>query len=95
MCEFNKIGNFDWIVGYEQLKPYISCAVERMKEINHGELIRILMVGCGTSTLSEKIVKDFDNCVVISVDNDEGILHCCIDTCLWCIHRHSSYISYL
>lgn len=52
----DKVGFFDWIVGYDDVEEYILESLSyaaNSKSISSGAL-KILVVGCGTSTLSAR-----------------------------------------
>ena len=61
----SKVGNFEWIISYDQLKPYIK------RVLNESLSNSILVIGCGTSELSEQLL-DTNIETILSVDNDEG-----------------------
>lgn len=68
-----KEGNFDWIFGYDQLKDYFEETVLQLSVPK--QLANVLVVGCGTSTLSQKLYCDSNFGRVVSIDYDSG----CID----------------
>ena len=66
LCDHSdKLGNFDWIVDYEQLRPYVQPEGPNPD----GRPRSALVIGCGTSKVSERLVGEgFD--LVVSIDND-------------------------
>jgi len=65
----DKFGNFDWIVNFDQLRPYVK--LEEPNGSHPLPLRKALVIGCGTSTVSERLLDaGFDT--VVSMDNDEG-----------------------
>lgn len=66
-----KVGHFDWIVSYDDIREYFSDHyITRFSENSS-----ILIVGCGTSTLGECLWEEFRCCKICSIDND----HECIN----------------
>ncbi len=57
-------GSFDWIVDFEDIRQFLT---PEFLGVDPGA--RLLVVGCGTSTLSERLHATFPN--VVSVDIDE------------------------
>ena len=57
-----KFGSFDWIVDYHQLKAYVNCGVGA----------RALVIGCGTSSVSQQLLGDGFS-LIVSIDNDKGM----------------------
>jgi len=73
-----KEGSFDWIASFDQLKPYLDDALHTVctrREISKkpGDL-RVLVLGCGTSTLSNCLFQHYDFLTVVSIDNDKGCI---------------------
>ena len=65
-----KIGNFDWIVEYEDMQPFFGPLYTKIIEPISSQ--NVLVIGCGTSQVSEKLsAAGFG--YVLSVDNDRGI----------------------
>ena len=62
------VGQFDWIVDFEYLRDYFG---ESYTGIRNYESSNILVVGCGTSTLSSDIATNLKAGSLLSVDNDE------------------------
>lgn len=57
--------NFEWFLGYEDLKEYLNDALEQ----NSKEIPRILEIGCGTSNLSLQIFNHLQGrCIIDCVD---------------------------
>jgi SAM-dependent methyltransferase len=67
-----KEGNFDWIISYEEVRSFF--APECLGFDLFQTPSRALVIGCGTSKMSEQISQDFQKCQVISVDNDEEVI---------------------
>lgn len=73
----DKFGNFDWIVNFDQLRPYVTkCEESEGSGATVTEILtprKALVIGCGTSTVSERLLDaGFD--VVVSMDNDAGCI---------------------
>ena len=68
-----KEGNFDWIISYESIRTYFAPECIGMDLLRAPS--KLLVIGCGTSTMSELIARDFEQCQVISVDNDADVIH--------------------
>jgi ubiquinone/menaquinone biosynthesis C-methylase UbiE len=66
---FNKCGSFEWIISsFEEINKYLH--VEYIG-INMNTIdTKVLVIGCGTSEISENIVKRYELCSVVSIDND-------------------------
>ncbi len=69
-----KEGTFEWIVRYEDIKKFFSEPYSKITG-NVSDL-KVLVIGCGTSTLSESLVSTSGFGEVVSIDNDlECIKH--------------------
>ena len=71
MAEFDCVGEFDWIVSFDYLKEFFYS-----KEINilNYEDQDILVIGCGTSTLSMSLIEILHVKSVVSLDNNESCI---------------------
>ena len=74
MSEFTEkvCGSFEWLCDFEYLKPLFQMLMcEKFKAAEH---VRVLEVGCGSSTLAIDLYNEFDSKIsVVSIDNDP---HC-------------------
>lgn len=78
-----KVGNFEWIVSYDHIKPFINDLYNSYTSNENDDIevfddrkLRVLEIGCGTSTISQKLVLESFIDEVISIDNDENcIMH--------------------
>jgi 2-polyprenyl-3-methyl-5-hydroxy-6-metoxy-1,4-benzoquinol methylase len=68
----HKEGTFEWVVDFQTIKSFLSPEFTGLS--GHIEEQRVLVVGCGTSTLSKDVV-DLNYAEVVSIDNDSA----CID----------------
>ena len=68
-----KVGTFEWVVEFSQIEKFVTPKFTGLGARAREEL-RVLVLGCGTSTLSKEVA-DSGYKEVVSVDNDEG----CID----------------
>jgi Methyltransferase domain len=67
-----KDGNFDWIVDPDMIRQYLSSQytnIDDAQRIN----AKVLVVGCGTSTLSASLA-DMGFGHIVSIDNDPGCI---------------------
>ena len=48
-----KVGNFEWILNYGDIEKYINESMEMLSESSESCSFKSLVVGCGTSKLSE------------------------------------------
>jgi hypothetical protein len=80
----DKFGNFDWIVNFDQLKPYVVQSDHSStvgSDVGPAPPRKALVIGCGTSRLSERLVDaGFD--LVVSMDNDAGLHHLFWQRCI-------------
>ena len=49
-----KIGNFEWILNFQDIEINIVESVNNLLSINDSEELKALVIGCGTSKLSER-----------------------------------------
>lgn len=75
--ENTKLGNFDWILSFEQLSKFLSRDYINFDHTKYSNC-QILVSGCGTSTLSYDLIQ-FGFNKVISIDNDIGCIKHCRD----------------
>jgi precorrin-6B methylase 2 len=68
-----KVGEFDWIISYNDIKQYLYSAGTGV-DLNSGSA-KLLMIGCGTSPMSECIARDYPSCAITSIDNDEEVIN--------------------
>jgi 2-polyprenyl-3-methyl-5-hydroxy-6-metoxy-1,4-benzoquinol methylase len=66
--EQQKIGSFDWILNYSDIKSYVNDEISRHFSILKDKL-NVLVIGCGTSSLSFDMASD-DFHHIASCDND-------------------------
>ena len=67
---FNKCGSFEWIISsFEEINKYLDVKYIGI-DMNTMIDTKLLVIGCGTSELSENIVKRYELCSVVSIDND-------------------------
>jgi SAM-dependent methyltransferase len=62
------VGQFDWIVDFNFMKQYFG---ESYTGVGDFSSAHVLVVGCGTSTLSHAISTELNAAMVLSIDNDE------------------------
>lgn len=73
-----KIGEFDWILNWVQMRTYLYDYVQMIDSDADKQVrsLRALVIGCGTSPLSNKIAELGCFSQVVSIDNDaECISH--------------------
>eukprot|EP01038_Epipyxis_sp_PR26KG_P006522 gene6522-8963_t len=63
-----KVGTFDWIIDYEEISHFLDTFYTNIKVPN--ELQKVLVVGCGTSTLSISLKNRSNYGEIVSIDND-------------------------
>lgn len=69
----SKIGQFDWIMEYDDLKDILFNELKEYLKIHSLDSIRVLDVGCGTSQLPVALLKSgFGE--VVAIDNDFGCI---------------------
>lgn len=60
MEEFGKAGVYDWLIDYEDLDAYLHKYLTSSRDASsdsaHLDALPVCVVGCGTSTLSERMV---------------------------------------
>lgn len=61
------VGQFDWIMNFDFMRQYFG---ESYTGICDFSSTHVLVVGCGTSTLSHAIATEFNPKKVLSIDND-------------------------
>lgn len=66
------VGEFDWIVDYNYLKEFFH---SKEIEINNYKVIDVLVIGCGTSTLSYSILESLEVNSIVSLDNDKNCIN--------------------
>lgn len=76
-----KEGFFEWIVSYEDIRKFLS---PMYTGIPSNTQLKILVIGCGTSTLSKQLYDEPNVVEVVSIDNDSE----CISHMISC---HSDY----
>lgn len=64
-----KVGNFDWIVEYEDMEPFFQPSYTHITEPKSSQ--KVVVIGCGTSLVSERLAASGFG-YVLSVDNDKG-----------------------
>lgn len=64
-----KIGTFDWVTAVDDIKHIFKPEITRV--INPADT-RVLIVGCGTSKLSEHLADIYGD--IVSVDNDADVI---------------------
>lgn len=86
--QLNKTGSFDWILQYEDIKKFLE-PEHTLIETAKSDL-KVLVVGCGTSKLSNSLVEESNFGEVVSIDNDPG----CIEHMKACYTnpRHKWYV---
>lgn len=71
----NKEGIFEWIVSYDTIKEYFDALyLPCLLNEQDNKKKTALVIGCGTSTLSESLAKDFQFDVT-AIDNDEDCVN--------------------
>jgi SAM-dependent methyltransferase len=65
------VGEFEWIVDFDYLRPFFHS--EEMN-INHYEDKDLLVIGCGTSSLSYSLLNELQVKSVVSLDNDQNCI---------------------
>jgi 2-polyprenyl-3-methyl-5-hydroxy-6-metoxy-1,4-benzoquinol methylase len=68
-----KDGQFDWILSYDDVKDYFHGAMTGVDIQNVAS--KVLVIGCGTSPMSECIARDNEKCEVVSIDNDVEVIN--------------------
>lgn len=70
-----KVGSFDWIATFSELRVVVPEGMAELESASRagGAEFRALVIGSGTSDLSEQ-VSGFFNCVVYSIDNDQSCI---------------------
>lgn len=72
---FNKCGSFEWIISsFEEINKYLDVKYIGI-DMNTMIDTKLLVIGCGTSELSENIVKRYELCSVVSIDNDRDCIN--------------------
>lgn len=71
MGEARVVGEFDWIVDYNYLQPFFQ---SEDLHISSYEDIEMLVIGCGTSSLSYALVHELKMKLIVSLDNDESCI---------------------
>jgi SAM-dependent methyltransferase len=66
-----KEGFFEWIVSYEDIREFLG---SKYTHISPDKKLNILVIGCGTSTLSNSLVNEFNVAEVVSIDNDSDCI---------------------
>jgi SAM-dependent methyltransferase len=62
-----KEGFFEWIVSYEDVRAFLD---SKYTHISPESMLKVLVIGCGTSTLSNSLANENNIVEVISIDND-------------------------
>lgn len=65
-----KVGNFEWILSYDQLAPVIASVRAALPD---KEEASVCVIGCGTSTVAVD-VKGQGFVSVVALDNDRGVI---------------------
>jgi hypothetical protein len=90
----SKEGFFEWIANYTQIEDYVKLAHEKLLGDSafpyQPSDVRLLEIGCGTSTLSESLQAVMKFGEVIAIDIDEG----CINHMKNQFKHHHSKVSY-
>lgn len=68
-----KLGTFEWVVGFEEIKRFLGAEYTGIPPSISVDEQRVLVLGCGTSTLSKDLV-DRGYGEVVSIDNDAGCI---------------------
>lgn len=68
-----KHGTFEWVVKFVQIEKFLSPRFTGLPEQQVREELRVLVIGCGTSTLSKEVA-DCGYGEVVSIDNDVGCI---------------------
>jgi len=79
LITMEKVGEFDWIISYGDIKQYLLPACTGV-DLNTGSA-KLLMIGCGTSPMSELIAKDYPTCTITSIDNDVEVINHMLREC--------------
>lgn len=64
----DKVGVFEWIVGFEDIRKYFGSKYTGLTKDN--ACMKVLEIGCGTSTLSATLLSELRFGEVVSIDND-------------------------
>jgi len=95
---FNKCGSFEWIISsFEEINKYLDVKYIGI-DVNTMIDTKLLVIGCGTSELSENIVKRYELCSVVSIDNDIDCINYMKNKTLMmmksdsCYHRLAWYV---
>lgn len=72
----SKLGTFEWIIDYADLRQFIQLEYSRLCATDTNYKPSVCVIGCGTSTLSISLAQEFAFQTVVSNDNDgECIRH--------------------
>jgi SAM-dependent methyltransferase len=67
-----KIGSFEWIANYEEIRGYFSWTLDYHRACkSQSTLLKMLEIGCGTSGISEKLQRDFPCLDITTTDYDK------------------------
>lgn len=69
----NKLGTFEWVVGFSEIQRFLESEFTGISTSIPKEEQRVLVLGCGTSTLSKELA-DRGYGEVVSIDNDAGCI---------------------
>ena len=64
----------EWFASYNCFKKPLLNHLSQQKSKNISEISRILVLGCGNSTLSFDLLEDFPNAVITSSDYSEAVI---------------------
>lgn len=76
MDDKEKIGSFEWIASYEEVRYCIEDARSRLLSLSTvpSPMFEVMEIGCGTSSVSKQLVEEYPDMYITAVDYDDGII---------------------
>ena len=72
---FDEINYHDWYCDYDDIQDTLEKVLNRLQRAFRNQILEIMDIGCGTSTMSQNIIKNFgDKVNILAIDQSKNCI---------------------